>query len=483
MSGVNLHDLPESWTWTSLENCVDVLDSQRIPINAKERETRKGEIPYYGATGQVGWIDDYIFDEELVLLGEDGAPFLDPIKNKSYIIKGKNWVNNHAHVLRALNGISLNQFISYYLNIFNYNGYVTGTTRLKLNQAPMRKIPVPLAPLIEQHRIVARIEALFSRLDAGVEAIRRARAQLQRYRQSVLQAAVEGRLTAEWRAAHPEVEPAEELLDRIIKKRRRPPERIESSDLPNLPGGWIWASTDQLASNNKYSMAIGPFGSNLKVVDYRSEGVPLIFVRNIRSGVFNGQRTCFVSNEKAEELRAHFVESGDILITKMGDPPGDACIYPESMPPAIITADCIKWRLSPLLKERTYFSNAINSILVKKQILRSTKGVAQQKISLIRFKKIGIPLPPPREQNEIAKCIESCFSFADQTEREFDRSILVSTSLRQSILRRAFQGKLVPQDPSDEPASLLLERIRAQRIKEPQRRGRMSKIHQSRLVQ
>ncbi|OPY51038.1 MAG: EcoKI restriction-modification system protein HsdS [Methanosaeta sp. PtaU1.Bin112] len=156
----------------------------------------------------------------------------------------------------------------------------------------------------------------------------------------------------------------------------------------------------------------------------------------------------------------------------MGDPPGDACIYPEGMPPAIITADCIKWRLSPLLKEKKYFLNAINSILVKKQILRSTKGVAQQKISLIRFKKIGIPLPPQEEQNEIAECIGLCFSFVDQTEREFDRSILLSASLRQSILKRAFEGKLVPQDPSDEPASVLLERICAERAKgAPVRRG------------
>ena len=243
MSGVNLLDLPERWTWTSLENCVDVLDSQRIPINAKERETRKGEIPYYGATGQVGWIDDYIFDEELVLLGEDGAPFLDPIKNKSYIIKGKSWVNNHAHVLRALNGISLNRFISHYLNNFNYTGYVTGTTRLKLNQAPMRKIPVPLAPLSEQHRIVARIEELFSRLDAGVEALRRAKVQLQRYRQSVLQAAVTGRLTAEWRAAHPEVEPAEllvnEIGDRTFNGGDSRSLSLDVSGLPELPDSWI----------------------------------------------------------------------------------------------------------------------------------------------------------------------------------------------------------------------------------------------------
>lgn len=79
--------LPKSYIVTNLENIVDILDSQRVPINAKEREGRKGPIPYYGATGQVGWIDDWLFDEELILLGEDGAPFLDPHRPKAYIVK------------------------------------------------------------------------------------------------------------------------------------------------------------------------------------------------------------------------------------------------------------------------------------------------------------------------------------------------------------------------------------------------------------
>src|SRR3990172_1788363 len=113
-------NLPEGWVVSRLEDVVDILDSQRIPVNAKERENRKGKITYYGATGQVGWIDDYLFDEELVLLGEDGAPFLDADKQKAYIIRGKSWVNNHAHVLRAISDASLNAFLLHYLNIFYY---------------------------------------------------------------------------------------------------------------------------------------------------------------------------------------------------------------------------------------------------------------------------------------------------------------------------------------------------------------------------
>ena len=105
MSAVSPNTLPSGWAVDSLGTVVDILDSQRVPINSEERAKRLGKVPYYGATGQVGWIDDHLFDEELVLLGEDGAPFLESTKPKAYLIEGRSWVNNHAHVLRGKNGI------------------------------------------------------------------------------------------------------------------------------------------------------------------------------------------------------------------------------------------------------------------------------------------------------------------------------------------------------------------------------------------
>lgn len=111
---------PDGWTIAPLALCVDVLDSRRKPVNAKGRAARPGPIPYYGATGQVGWIDDYLFDEELVLLGEDGAPFLDKSKPIAYVIDGKSWVNNHAHVLRARREVTSNRYIKHYLDSFDF---------------------------------------------------------------------------------------------------------------------------------------------------------------------------------------------------------------------------------------------------------------------------------------------------------------------------------------------------------------------------
>ena len=212
--------LPRGWVWTKLEYVVEICDNLRQPVNSEERDKRIGPYPYYGATGQVGWIDGYLMDGEYVLLGEDGAPFLDPYKPKAYLVSGKCWVNNHAHVLCAVEGLSDNRLLMYLLNATDYHEMVSGTTRLKLTQSAMRQIPVQLPPLPEQQRIVAAIEQQFSRLDAGVAALRRAQAKLKRYRAAILKAAVEGKLTEAWHADHPTTEPATKLLERILAERR-----------------------------------------------------------------------------------------------------------------------------------------------------------------------------------------------------------------------------------------------------------------------
>src|SRR5690242_20363678 len=130
--------ISKKWNWGKLGDAVQVLDNLRKPINSSERQKRIANkstnelFPYYGATGQVGWIDNFITSGEYVLVGEDGAPFLDNFKEKAYKIKGKTWVNNHAHILKQKEGITINDFILHYLNSINYRQYVNGTTRLKL---------------------------------------------------------------------------------------------------------------------------------------------------------------------------------------------------------------------------------------------------------------------------------------------------------------------------------------------------------------
>ena len=164
--------LSEGWTCCLLENVANVLDNKRQPIKTEERKKRvqgKSQIyPYYGATGIAGNIDDYLLEGRYILLGEDGAPFLDKDAYKAYEVNGRFWVNNHAHILKPKIDFL---FLLHYLNTIDYADYVKGTTRLKLTQADMNNIKIMLPPLPEQHRIVAKIEELFATLDKIKESL------------------------------------------------------------------------------------------------------------------------------------------------------------------------------------------------------------------------------------------------------------------------------------------------------------------------
>lgn len=188
-----LPDLPAGWCWTTIGLITECLDHLRIPVSKKERANRSGTVPYYGANGQVGWIDTFIFDEPLILVVEDET-FTGREKSFSYKITGRSWVNNHAHVLRPSEAVDVD-FLNYSLAYYPFTPLTTGTTgRRKLTQFALTTAVYPLAPLPEQRRIVAEVERRLS-VVAKLEAtavVNLARAS--RLRQAVLKRAFEGRL-------------------------------------------------------------------------------------------------------------------------------------------------------------------------------------------------------------------------------------------------------------------------------------------------
>lgn len=486
-----LSELSKEWGWAKLEDCVEILDSQRIPVNSADREKRiSGKqssdlYPYYGATGQVGWIDGYLFDEELILLGEDGAPFFEPSKHKAYIIKGKTWVNNHAHVLRAITEITRNSFICNYLNFFNYNGYVTGTTRPKLNQAPMRRIPIPLPPLPEQHRIVAKIEELFTRLDAGVEALKKIKAQLKRYRQAVLKYAFEGKLTQEWREAHKEVlESASVLLEKIKEQRKKeakeklkelPP--IDTSELPELPEGWMWTRLG--LCSDLITKGESPNWQGFKYVD---DGIPFIRSENVLWGSVDLTDVAKIQEEFHKKLKRSQLKDNDVLVNLVGASIGRCGIFLSDKEANINQAVALI-RLNQALKS-SYLVNLLLSPKMQRDIHGSKVETARPNISLGDLRYLVIALPSLSEQQKIVEEIERRLSIADNMEKVVDQNLKQSERLRQSILKRAFEGQLVPQDPTDEPAEKLLERIKtekARREAELKENKRVKRKNQSQL--
>jgi type I restriction enzyme S subunit len=457
-----MSELPKNWREVKLAEIVEVIRG------ASPRP--KGDPRYFG--GNIPWvmISDITREKGKFLTKTRDTVTEAGAEKSRYLEKGTLILSNSGTVcvpkIMGVRGCIHDGFVAFphidasvdQLFLYHYFDFVRdrvrrenkqGMVQVNLNTTIVKELDVPLPPLPEQRRIVARIEELFSRLDAGVVALRHAKAQLQRYRQSVLAAAVTGQLTQAWREQHPDTEPAEELLKRILNQRRKKwngrrkymePIVPAVKGLPEIPTSWTWSSPAQLSAPEDYSLAIGPFGSNLKVSDYTDEGVPLVFVRHIRSNDYDLAQK-FVSAEKASELKAHSIDPGDLLITKMGEPPGDAALYPAYRPHAIISADCIKLRLSELITSKSFFVNAINSQLVAKQIAPITRGVAQKKISLDRFRDIALPLPPLAEQHQIVAEVEARTTVINHLEAELDRQITRSNRLRQSTLISAFSGR------------------------------------------
>ena len=156
-----------SWNIMKLGDLVEVLDTLRKPITKRDRVA--GEYPYYGATGIVDWVNDYIFEEELVLIGEDGAKW-ETGEKTAFIVKGKYWVNNHAHVVKPDKNKLLNSWLEYYLYFIDLKPWVTGLTVPKLNQANLKTIPIPIPPLPVQKQIVEKLDAAFADIDKAISA-------------------------------------------------------------------------------------------------------------------------------------------------------------------------------------------------------------------------------------------------------------------------------------------------------------------------
>lgn len=322
-------------------------------------------------------------------------------------------------------------------------------------------------------------------LDAGVEALQKAKAQLRRYRQAVLKAAVEGRLTEEWRKTHPEVEPAEKLLERILqtryvrRKKQKQPEAPETSDLPELPRGWGWASLDQLSWDSGY-------GTSEKC-DYDYSGSPVIRIPNIVNGninledVKNASSSTKLNNDES-------LSCGDLLVIRTNgskDLIGRGAVVNQDLDRHYFFASyLIRFRLIDAGTIPIWIGGIFQSPRIRRWIERAAATSAgQYNISLSTLNRLPIELPPIAEQQIILEIVENLLNNANETQDALNKSVLRADRLRQSILKLAFEGKLVPQDPSDEPASVLLERIKVEKTKEPPRRGRRNDTSQMRLIQ
>ena len=419
------YQIPSNWCWTYLtKGAAECLDSYRKPINATERERRIGDIPYYGATGQVGWINDYLTNEQLVLVGEDGAPFLDANKNKAYIIEGKSWVNNHAHILRSFFGTVGNRLLKHYLDIFDYRNFVNGSTRLKLTQGNLDLIPVPVPPIAEQQRIVDRIESLFSKLDEVEEKLQSVLDSFETRKAAILHKAFIGELTAKWRSMHEislESWKNEKFGSLIVRMQNGISKRHGTDGMPWIVLRLVNLSNDNIETKDLRTINLTEQESQ----KYKIEANDVLMIR------VNGSKDN-VGKQYQIKSEANWAFCDHIFRVRYNE---------STVTPAYMT-----W----FSKTRDYKDFVLKHIV---------SSAGQNTISQKAMANLNVPIPMLEEQMEIVQILDVLLQKEERIKGVIKSGIIQIERMKQSILSKAFHGGLRTNNPADEDARELIKKI------------------------
>jgi type I restriction enzyme S subunit len=371
-----------------------------------------------------------------------------------------------------------------YLKAINAN--TSSVTVKHLSSKTIGSIGLPLPPRNEQDRIVEKLEELLSHHDVGVAELKAAQKKLGQYQQSLLKAAVEGALTANWREVQKKhqipQETGSQLLQRILAERRsrwevkqlakfaeqgkNPPKDWEGkypeptqpdiSNLPELPTGWVWSSIDQLTVEQKY-------GSSSKTNE-DSTGVPVLRMGNIQNGTLDIVNLKYLPAEH-DGFPSLYLQDGDLLFNRTNSPElvGKTAVYRSQIAPCSFASYLISVRFSqsyiPELAS-TFINSAYGKHWIKSVVVQQ---VGQANVNGSKLAALAIPLPPFKEQKEIVSSLQIQLDQIVEQLMNIDTSLKQSAAQRKNILKTAFSGQLVPQDPKEESASVLLERIRAER--------------------
>ena len=341
------------WEKKTLGEICYIYDSQRKPVSKENRI--KGIYPYYGATGLQDYVHDYIFDGRYLLLGEDGGKW-NAKENSAYIVEGKIWVNNHAHILQFKNNI-IDSYICYYLNYSDLMEYITGSIVPKLTQAKMRKIEIPIPPLAEQRAIAAELDAV----QKMIEGYKAQLADLDTLAQSI-------------------------FLDMF-------------GDPITNPKGW-----EKEPIHNSCKIIRGPFGGSLKKECFVPTGFAVYEQQNAIYNTFSFRY--FIDEQKFNELKRFSVIPNDLIMSCAGTM-GKIAIVPQTAPKGIINQALMKISIIKDLNV-IYLKFLMESSLFQDSIENQAKGVAMKNVAAVRtIKNVLIPVPPLPLQQQFAERVEA----------------------------------------------------------------------------
>ncbi len=381
-------------------------------------------------------------------------------------------------------------FLQYHMNFLKFDS--RGTTIPGITNSQLKTVVFPFAPFNEQHRIVAKIEELFSEIDKGVESLKTAKAQLQVYRQALLKHAFEGKLTAQWRADNPDkVVPAAQLLAQIQQAReeryqqqladwktavekwelggkegkkpskpKRTPIKLETTqkfiENKKIPEKWAWSTLEDLL---EYVTS----GSRGWAEYYSQSGSIFVRAQNLKHDRVNLEDVAYVDLPGSVEGTRSKLKHNDILITITGANVTKTGIVEKRLSDAYISQHVALCRLANSDWSEYVYFYLLSEIGGRKQLNDCAYGAGKPGLNLENIKSVTIPFCSHAEQLAIVSEIKSQFSVLENMTADIENELQTADALKQSILKKAFSGQLVSQDPTDEPASQLLARIQAEK--------------------
>ncbi|MGD1463661.1 restriction endonuclease subunit S [Vibrio harveyi] len=327
---------------------------------------------------------------------------------------------------------------------------------------------VLVAPLAEQKRIVEKLDEVLAQVDTIKARLDGIPALLKRFRQSVLASAVSGKLTEEWREGQSlnattelrELYEARKQICNRLGKKDKELKRVTNSEIKEeIPESWVYSTLDPFLDIERAGMKTGPFGSLLKKHEHLHAGVPVLGIENISSGNFSEGSKIYVSAEKSEELSMYDIVGGDLIISRSGTV-GDICVVPDNLGTMRFSTNLMRVSfLKNSIDSRYFCFLFLGSTYVLRQVSSLCKGSTRDFLNQKILGSVYYPIPPLTEQKEIVRLVDQYFAFADTIEAQVKKAQARVDNLTQSILAKAFRGELVEQDPNDEPADKLLERI------------------------
>ena len=370
----------------TLGEVCEVLDKKRKPITKRDRVA--GPYPYYGATGILDYVEDWIFDERLILLGEDGAKW-GRNEQSAFIIDGRTWVNNHAHVLNPRRDVVDDRYLTYYLNHVSLDPFISGTTIPKLTQKSMVNIQIPLPPLDEQKRIAGI-------LDEADRVRKKTQVLIDKY---------------------------DELAQSLFLDM--------FGDPVTNPKGWEVKPLGELTSSKP------DYGAGAKAIPFEA-GLP----RYIRITDIDERgdlkKECVASDLDEYDIARYLLKEGDFLFARSGATVGKTFRYSENQGPCVFAGYLIRFQLDPDVMSSKFLSFLCRTEFYAKWVANSSRAVAQPNINAKIFSSLPVIVPPLLEQQKFLSKNEVIEKDLVNARNQMESMIF----LFKSLLQKAFKGEL-----------------------------------------